>query len=75
MGLVSVSRGWILLEGAVERRFQKMAAEDAVADLAGGCGRHQFNRSAAVPAGAGVEGRDRDRARALRGPECAQDRR
>jgi len=32
---VSVSRGWIVLEGAVERRFQKMAAEDAVADLAG----------------------------------------
>jgi osmotically-inducible protein OsmY len=32
---VSVTHGWILLEGAVERRFQKMAAEDAVADLAG----------------------------------------
>jgi len=32
---VSVSRGWIVLEGAVERRFQKMAAEDAVSDLAG----------------------------------------
>ena len=32
---VNVSRGWIVLEGAVERRFQKMAAEDAVADLAG----------------------------------------
>jgi osmotically-inducible protein OsmY len=32
---VSVTRGWIVLEGAVERRFQKMAAEDAVADLAG----------------------------------------
>jgi osmotically-inducible protein OsmY len=32
---VSVTRGWIMLEGAVERRFQKMAAEDAVADLAG----------------------------------------
>ncbi|MGA2211740.1 MAG: BON domain-containing protein [Bryobacteraceae bacterium] len=32
---VSVSSGWIVLEGAVERRFQKMAAEDAVADLAG----------------------------------------
>lgn len=32
---VSVTRGWIILEGAVERRFQKMAAEDAVADLAG----------------------------------------
>jgi osmotically-inducible protein OsmY len=32
---VSVSRGWIVLEGAVERRFQKMAAEDAVADLTG----------------------------------------
>ena len=32
---VSVTTGWILLEGAVERRFQKMAAEDAVADLAG----------------------------------------
>jgi osmotically-inducible protein OsmY len=32
---VSVSRGWIVLEGAVERRHQKMAAEDAVADLAG----------------------------------------
>jgi osmotically-inducible protein OsmY len=32
---VSVTRGWIVLEGAVERRFQKVAAEDAVADLAG----------------------------------------
>ena len=32
---VSVSRGWIVLEGAVERRFQKAAAEDAVADLTG----------------------------------------
>ena len=32
---VSVSRGWIVLEGAVERGFQRRAAEDAVADLAG----------------------------------------
>lgn len=32
---VSVTDGWVLLEGAVERRFQKLAAEDAVADLAG----------------------------------------
>jgi len=32
---VSVTQGWVILEGAVERRFQKMAAEDAVADLAG----------------------------------------
>jgi osmotically-inducible protein OsmY len=32
---VSVTRGWIVLEGSVERRFQKVAAEDAVADLAG----------------------------------------
>ncbi len=32
---VSVTQGWIVLEGAVERRFQKVAAEDAVADLAG----------------------------------------
>lgn len=32
---VSVTKGWVILEGAVERRFQKMAAEDAVADLAG----------------------------------------
>jgi osmotically-inducible protein OsmY len=32
---VSVSQAWIVLEGAVQRRFQKMAAEDAVADLAG----------------------------------------
>jgi len=35
---VSVTRGWIVLEGAVERRFQKMAAEDAVVDLAGVAG-------------------------------------
>jgi osmotically-inducible protein OsmY len=35
---VSVSRGWIVLEGAVDRRFQKTAAEDAVADLAGVAG-------------------------------------
>jgi osmotically-inducible protein OsmY len=35
---VSVTRGWIVLEGAVQRRFQKMAAEDAVADLAGVAG-------------------------------------
>lgn len=32
---VSVTRGWIVLEGAVERRFQKTAAEDAVSDLTG----------------------------------------
>lgn len=32
---VSVSHGWIVLEGSVERRFQRTAAEDAVADLAG----------------------------------------
>ncbi len=32
---VSVTRGWVVLEGAVERRFQKTAAEDAVSDLAG----------------------------------------
>jgi osmotically-inducible protein OsmY len=32
---VSVSHGWVVLEGAVERRFQKVSAEDAVADLAG----------------------------------------
>lgn len=32
---VSVTNGWVTLEGGVERRFQKMAAEDAVADLAG----------------------------------------
>jgi osmotically-inducible protein OsmY len=32
---VSVTRGWVVLEGAVERRFQRAAAEDAVADLAG----------------------------------------
>lgn len=35
---VHVSHRWIVLEGAVERRFQKMAAEDAVADLAGVAG-------------------------------------
>jgi osmotically-inducible protein OsmY len=32
---VSLTDGWVMLEGAVERRFQKVAAEDAVADLAG----------------------------------------
>jgi osmotically-inducible protein OsmY len=32
---VNVSHGWVVLEGAAERRFQKMAAEDAVGDLAG----------------------------------------
>jgi osmotically-inducible protein OsmY len=32
---VSVTRGWIVLEGAVEYRFQKTAAENAVADLTG----------------------------------------
>jgi osmotically-inducible protein OsmY len=35
---VSVTRGWIVLEGAVDRRMQKMAAQDAVADLAGVAG-------------------------------------
>lgn len=35
---VSVTKGWVILEGAVERRFQKTAAEDAVADLAGVAG-------------------------------------
>lgn len=32
---VSVTKGQITLEGTVERRFQKMAAEDAVANLSG----------------------------------------
>jgi osmotically-inducible protein OsmY len=32
---VSVTRGWIALEGAVEHRFQKTAAEGAVGDLKG----------------------------------------
>ena len=32
---IEVSRGWVTLEGSVEWRFQKMAAEDAVADLSG----------------------------------------
>jgi osmotically-inducible protein OsmY len=35
---VSVTKGWITLEGSVERRFQKKAAEDAVSDLAGVAG-------------------------------------
>lgn len=35
---VSVTKGWIILEGAVERRFQRTAAEDAVSDLAGVAG-------------------------------------
>jgi len=35
---VSITKGWVILEGAVERRFQKIAAEDAVADLAGVAG-------------------------------------
>jgi osmotically-inducible protein OsmY len=32
---VEVSQGWITLEGSVDWRFQRTAAEDAVADLAG----------------------------------------
>jgi len=32
---VSVTHGWVTLEGTVERRFQRAAAEDAVGDLAG----------------------------------------
>jgi osmotically-inducible protein OsmY len=32
---VAVSQGWITLEGAVDWRFQRTAAEDAVAGLAG----------------------------------------
>jgi osmotically-inducible protein OsmY len=32
---VSVTGGWAVLEGAVERRFQKTAAEEAVGDLKG----------------------------------------
>jgi len=48
---VSVSRGWIVLEGAVERRFQKTAAEDAVADLAGVVGvTNMITLQPAVPA-------------------------
>jgi len=35
---VTVTHGWILLEGTVERSFQKAAAEDAVAGLAGVAG-------------------------------------
>jgi osmotically-inducible protein OsmY len=32
---IEVSRGWVSLEGSVDWRFQKMAAQDAVAELAG----------------------------------------
>src|SRR5579864_7996387 len=32
---IEVSHGWVTLEGSVDWRFQKMAAQDAVADLAG----------------------------------------
>lgn len=32
---VAVSEGWVTLEGTVDWRFQRTAAEDAVADLAG----------------------------------------
>src|ERR1700680_4322975 len=32
---IEVSRGWVTLEGSVDWRFQKMAAQDAVAELAG----------------------------------------
>jgi osmotically-inducible protein OsmY len=32
---VSVSHGWVTLEGAVERQFQRRAAEDAIWSLAG----------------------------------------
>jgi len=32
---IEVSRGWVTLEGFVDRRFQRMAAEDVVAELAG----------------------------------------
>jgi len=32
---IKVSRGWVTLEGSVDWRFQKTAAADAVADLAG----------------------------------------
>jgi osmotically-inducible protein OsmY len=35
---VSVTNGWIVLEGAVDRRSQKLAAEAAVSDLAGVAG-------------------------------------
>jgi osmotically-inducible protein OsmY len=48
---VSVSRGWVLLEGTVDRRFQKKAAEDAVADLAGVVGvTNMITVQAEVPA-------------------------
>jgi osmotically-inducible protein OsmY len=48
---VSVTRGWMVLEGSVERRFQKTAAEDAVADLAGVVGvTNLIAVQAAIPA-------------------------
>ena len=59
---VSVTRGWIVLEGAVERRFQKSAAEDAVADLKGVVGvTNLIEVQPAVPA---LELKERNRSRA-----------
>jgi len=48
---VSVTNGWITLEGVVERRFQRDAAEDAVWGLAGVVGvTNLITLCAAVPA-------------------------
>jgi len=48
---VSVTHGWVTLEGTLERRFQRTAAEDAVGDLAGVVGvTNLITLSAAVPA-------------------------
>ena len=48
---VSVTNGWITLEGMVERRFQRDAAEDAVWGLAGVVGiTNLITLSAGVPA-------------------------
>lgn len=48
---IEVSLGWVTLEGSVEWRFQRRAAEDAIADLAGVAGvTNLISVAPAVPA-------------------------
>lgn len=49
---IEVSLGWVTLEGSVEWRFQRRAAEDAIGDLAGVAGvTNLISVAPAVPAG------------------------
>ena len=61
---VTVSKGWVTLEGEVEWQYQKMAAESAVRYLPGVIGREQpdHGQAARLPGRAQVQDRGRPQA-------------